>query len=158
MFLLDVRNSEGDGKTLLLSLYFLMQFLRAASVSFAGTYSELDMFVDTSLLLRLHMAPLYLYLALRLKGRWKVPLSCAVLLWSAYEVVWWIAVMSKNIGNADIIGPGSMIICLAVLAALGAEKGHGTESGDAKNQQENEEDRQFKGPMRASRKAVLLSS
>ncbi len=121
MFLLDMRNSGGDSKTLLLSLYFLMQFLSAASMSFAGIYSELDVFLDTGLLLRLCMAPLYLYLALRLKGRMRVPLSCAVLLWSAYEVVCWIVVRRSNIGNADVIGPGSMIICLAVLAALGAE-------------------------------------
>ncbi len=121
MFLLDVRNSGGDSRTLLLSLYFLMQFLRAASVSFSGFYSDLGPFLNTSILSRLYMAPLYLYLALRLKGRWRIPLSGAVLLWSAYEAVWWIAVMSKEAGNADFIGPGSMVVCLAVAAALGAE-------------------------------------
>lgn len=121
MFLLDVRNSGGDSRTLLLSLYFLMLFLRAASVSFSGFYSELGPFLNISILSRLYMAPLYLYLALRLKGRWRIPLSGAVLLWSAYEVVWWIVVMRKEAGNADFIGPGSMVVCLAVMAALGVE-------------------------------------
>lgn len=121
LFFLDMRNQVWDGKMLLLSLYFLMQFLKVAS--YAGYYSELRRFMNVGLFNRLYMAPLYLYLTLRLKGRWKLPFSGMVIVWMVYEVVlWFLNTGGEVLSTADIIGPGSMVVCCVTIAALGIEK------------------------------------
>ena len=118
MFLLDVHNDHADGKTLLLSLYFLMLFLYEASSSRAGDYSVLSSHVDLSTVSMLYMAPLYLYLALRMTKWWKWPLCGSVVIWALYEGIRRFARVRQGLaGVADSVGLGTLAVLLAVAAA-----------------------------------------
>ncbi len=120
VFLLDIYNDAADGKTLLLCLYFMMQFLNAAYTSYAGYYGVLNKYIVLQYLCDLYMAPLYLYLALGLKGRWEWPLCAAVAAWAVYEGA--SSINSSISGLAISTGPGALVVCLAVTAAFCAER------------------------------------
>lgn len=122
MFLLDIRNGGADWKILLLCVYFLMLFLEEASGGYAGYYSGLAARMDLRFLYGLHLAPLYLYLALRLKGWWKWPLAGGVAAWALYEgVSRYLWFRNDTVGTADVIGPGALVVFLAVAAAFCVE-------------------------------------
>ncbi len=119
VFLVDGYNRGGDGRTLLLCLYFLMLFLQEAYSSEVGYYSELVSRLDLRFLSVVYMAPLYLYLVLRMKGRWKWPLCGAVAVWAVYESAKELMrLRSSPEGVAVSIGPETLAVLLAVLAAL----------------------------------------
>ena len=122
VFLVDTYNSNGDGRTLLLSLYFLLLFLREAYGSTAGYYSILSSRLDLRFLEWVYMAPLYFYLVLRLKGRWKWGLCALVVAWTVYEIVReliWEHAYPDN--TAVLVGPETLAVLLAVMAALAAD-------------------------------------
>ena len=122
MFLVDIYNNGTDGKMLLLCLYFLMLFLKAAYDSEAGSYSILADHRGLRIFSEMYMAPLYLYLALRLTGRWKWPLFGFVAAWVAYEGVQGILRYRQNLAGAAVsFGPGALVVFLAVAAAFCAE-------------------------------------
>ena len=117
-FLLDARNNGGNGKTLLLCLYFLLLFFREAS-SYVGYYSSLQPYLDMGFLYRLYVAPLYLYLALQLKGRWRNAVCTIVFFWALYEAGRWFAgVRNGMVGMADRLGPESLAVLLVLCAGL----------------------------------------
>lgn len=119
VFLVDVNNSNGDGWTLLLCLYFLMLFLEAAYGSEAGYYSVLASRLDLRFLNVVYMAPLYLYLVLRMKTRWKWVLCGVVGAWAVYVIVQELMVMhSTPEGIAGIIGPETLAVLVLVAVAL----------------------------------------
>ena len=118
VFLLDACNSGGDGRTLLLCLYFLLLFLKSAYSSNAGYYSVLTSRLDLRFLSVVYMAPLYLYLALRMKSRWKWPLCAAVAVWAVYESM---REMRLPEGVAGLIGPETLVVLVVVTAALAAD-------------------------------------
>ena len=123
VFLVDLYNNRnGDGRTLLLCLYFLLLFLREAYGSTAGYYSILTSRLDLRFLEWVYMAPLYLYLVLRLKSRWKWALCALVAVWTVYETVW--ELIWKHIypdGTATLVGPVTLGVLLAVTAALAVD-------------------------------------
>lgn len=122
MYLLDLHSGHADGRTLLLCLYFLMLFLNGACGSDAGYYSGLDSFPALGALRRSYMAPLYLYLALRLAGRWRWPLCAGVAVWTVYELIQGYLQASRDMaGVAGRIGPGALIVFLAMAAVACAQ-------------------------------------
>ena len=119
VFLVDVNNSNGDDWTLLLCLYFLMLFLEAAYGSDAGYYSVLTSRLDLRFLNVVYMAPLYLYLALRMKIRWKWALCGVIGAWAVYAVVQELLVMYNTPeGVAGSIGPETLLVLVLVAVAL----------------------------------------
>lgn len=121
MYMVDAHNGGGDGRSLLLCLYFLLLFAFAATNSFFGYCSQLVLWPEwiRDLLYRLYVAPLYLYLALRLKGSCKWPLCAAVAGWILYEII--VTVIRTRSGMtayADIVGPLGLAVFLAVITAL----------------------------------------
>ena len=119
VFLVDAyNNGRGDGRTLLLCLYFLLLFLKEAYGSIAGYYSVLTARLDLRFLSAVYMAPLYLYLALRMKSRWRWPLCAAVGAWVVFESVW---ELSAPQGLAVLVGPETLAVLLVVTAALAAD-------------------------------------
>ena len=119
VFLLDVYGGRGDGRTLLLCLYFLLLFLNEAYCSFAGYYSVLTDRMDLSFLYAVCTAPLYLYLALRLRSRWKWPLCAAIGAWALYDGVRSYRAIST--GVAMTTGPAALVVLLAVALVYGVE-------------------------------------
>ncbi len=134
MFLLDIHNNGADGKVLLLCLYFLMLFLNAAYISGAGYYSVLSAHRGLQIFSELYMMPLYLYLALRVTGRWKWPLCGLVAAWVGYEGVQGVLRYQKDLdGAAGSMGPGALLVFLAVAAAFCAETARQRERTRAEN-------------------------
>ncbi len=123
VFLLDSWNNRNpDGKTLLLCLYFLMLFLNEAYNSSAGYYSVLTSRLDLRVLRPVYMTPLYLYIALRLGPRWRLPLCGMIAAWAVYEVVQEGVILYQNDpGTASMTGPGALLVLLTVGAAFCAE-------------------------------------
>ncbi len=135
IFLLDVRNRGGDGRTLLLSLYFLLLFFRTAGASYSGYYSALRPFVDLDVSYEIYMAPLYLYMALRLKKWWKWPLCGCIAAWALYEGTRQVLRFRHGLtGVAYAVGPTALAVPLAVTAAFLAEslRGGGRTREDGK--------------------------
>ncbi len=119
MYLLDISNDDADAKSLLLSLYFLLLFLDAAYFSFTGYYSKLSAHTYLGVAQELYVAPLYLYLALRLKKRWRYPLCGMVVLWVLYEGVRaFLNIRHGLIGIAESVGPESLAVLLVVAVAF----------------------------------------
>ncbi len=118
VFLVEVYNGTGDGRTLLLCLYFLLLFLKEAYGSIAGYYSVLTARLDLRFLSAVYMAPLYLYLVLRMRSRWKWPLCAAVTAWAVFESVW---ELRQPEGIAVLVGPETLAVLLVVTAALAAD-------------------------------------
>ncbi len=119
MYVVDIRNDGADAKTLLLSLYFLLLFLSAANNSYAGYFSELNARMNLSLLNELYVAPLYLYVALRLrKRRWSYPLCAAIAVWALWTGIQWCVTMRREPeGSAASMGPWALAVFLAVAVA-----------------------------------------
>lgn len=122
MFLLDLHNRDADGKMLLLCLYFLLLFLFSAANGYMGYYSSLERLVDISLLNTIYIVPLYLYITLCMKTRWKWLLFCAVSLWAAYECVCGVADRLRDAApTAGSVGPGGPLVLLAVVVVFCVE-------------------------------------
>ncbi len=122
IFLLDIHNNDVDGKTLLLTLYFALMFLNCIYDSPVGYYSELGSRMDLSFLYGIYIAPLYLYLVLRLTKWWKYPLCAGIVLWVAYECVRrFLNVRRGLIMTYGYTGKGMFILILALAAAFAAE-------------------------------------
>lgn len=121
MFLLDRRNSGSDGRTLLLCLYFLMLFLDEACNYEVGYYSALLTYLDLRFLRVIYMAPLYLYLALRLTKWWKWPLCGGITAWALYAGVREFLSVRQNEALAVSIGPGALLVFLALAVAFCVE-------------------------------------
>ncbi len=122
VFLVDAYNSNADGRTLLLCLYFLMLFLKEAYISNAGYYSVLTSRLDLRFLSTVYMVPLYLYLVLRMKSRWKWPLFSVVLVWAVYDALWEFFLLRRTPeGDAGLVGMDTLVILLAVTVGLCAD-------------------------------------
>ena len=122
IFLLDIHNNDADGKTLLLCLYFALQFLNWLYDSPVGYYSELRSRLDLSFLYGIYIAPLYLYLVLRLKKWWKYPLCAGIGIWVIYECVRrFLNVRQGLIVNYGYTGRAMFVLLLALAAAYAAE-------------------------------------
>ena len=119
MYLLDISNDDADAKSLLLCVYFLLLFLDTAYFSLTGYYSKLNAHIYLSVLQGLGVAPLYFYLALRLKKRWRYPLCGMVVLWALYEGIQaFLEIRRGLIGTAESVGPESLVILLVVAVAF----------------------------------------
>ena len=122
LFLLDIHNNSADAKTLLLCLYFLLLFLTTGYGSEAGYYSLLSSYVNLDLLRELYIVPLYFYLALRLTTQWKWPICGGITAWTLYESVRsFLEIRRGDAATASTIGPGGLVILLALAAAFCAE-------------------------------------
>ncbi len=119
VFLLDVYNGQGDDRTLLLCLYFLLLFLDETNITYAGYYSVLPEHLDLRFLSTVYTAPLYLYLALRLHSRWKWPLCGLIAVWTAYTGVVSYRMFSSAV--AVKVGPAALVVLAALAAAYCAE-------------------------------------
>ena len=115
VFLVDSYNRNGDGRTLLLCLYFLMLFLMEAYSSTVGYYSILTERLDLRFVSVVYMAPLYLYLVLRMKSRWKWPLCVMVAAWAGFE---FFLLRRTPDGDAGLVGMDTLAVLLMVTAGL----------------------------------------
>lgn len=122
VFLLDIWNDNADGRTLLLCLYFALLFLNYIYDSPAGQYSALASWVNLNFLYGIYIAPLYLYLALRLTKWWKYPLCAGIVIWVLYECARRIQNIRQDlIVNYGYTGKEFFILILALAAAFCAE-------------------------------------
>lgn len=122
VFLVDAYNSNADGRTLLLCLYFLMLFLKEAYGSNAGYYSVLTSRLDLRFLSAVYMVPLYLYLVLRMKGKWKWPLFGVVLVWAVCDGLWEFFLLRRTPeGDAGLVGMDTLAVLLVVTVGLCAD-------------------------------------
>lgn len=122
-YLLNARNEHANGKLLLLCLFFLMLFLNEAYTSSAGFFSILTSRLDLRFLRWSYMVPLYLYLTLMLKRRWKWPLCAGVVVWALYETIleyWQINHVPE--GTAGNVGWGGLAMTAVIAVAYLAER------------------------------------
>lgn len=122
VFVLDISNGKTDYRTLLLGLYFLLLFFDGALHSVAGSLSILLEYAGLSFIAGLYAAPLYLYLALQLRGKKKYFLSGCVAAWSLYEAVrmyWNVRAGESYLSGRS--GVGNLLFFLAVMTACAVE-------------------------------------
>lgn len=118
LYLLDARGEHANGKLLLLCLFFLVLFLKEAYLSDAGAFSVLTSRLNLRFVIWSYMTPLYLYLALQLRRRWKWPLCAGITAWSLYETIteYWQTIHAP-IGAAGSIGWGELAVTAVIAAA-----------------------------------------
>lgn len=118
MFTLDISVGGTNARTLLLSLYFSLQFLKTACDSGSGYYSLLGGYPGLAVLGEMYLAPLGLFLALRLQTRLKYPLCAGILFWTAFEGVRQAWGPGGTFAGASLDGPGALLLLAALLAAF----------------------------------------
>lgn len=119
IFVLDITNKEKNFRILLLGLYYVLLFIGMAYSSLPGVFSTLSEWGDLSFLMELYAAPLYLYLALDLKGWKKYLMSASVILWFLYEgirILW--NIKEAQLPRMDRNGLGALILFAAVALNL----------------------------------------
>ncbi len=115
VYLLDCLGGVRGSGTPLLCLHYMLLFLDEAYITYAGYYSVISSNVLGQCLSGLYMVPLYLYLALRLKSRWRWPLCAAILVWAVYDGVRRYIVLRQ--GLALSIGPEGLVLLLILAVA-----------------------------------------
>lgn len=123
LFVLDSIGGEPDWRTLLIVLYFLLLFADQAGTSAPGMVSLLNSRFDLRFLSGLYMAPMYLYLALRLPGWKRYALSAATCVWTVCEGAWMLADLRSGYPFVLLAESGryAFLLMLAFIAAFVAE-------------------------------------
>lgn len=123
MFVLDLSNNRADPRILLIALYFLLLFLKLSFSTDPGYYGLLARHTLLRFLGELYLAPLYLYLALRLTGIRRYLFCLVISAWTLFDGIRIFPSIYRG-GNEQFYfgdGLGLLLLFIALIAALGYE-------------------------------------